>query len=211
MTTLLSMMHGDSMLDIINYLESTGFFVGCIYSYLFGIMSICVICNLFVSIIEEAYVNTKIKNKDHWVYTFLKVKNNDDDKEITKKKIKKIQGIRSKNIIRMAFEEENNYENINDSGMINNSNDNRFNSSLNLSNNNSLSSRISLKSNKENDIKKFKEMIEKGIEETKKVSNEIINAGNTNIKEEIIDILINNINNLEIKIKKIHNSIKNPS
>ena len=211
MTTLLSMMNGDSILDIINDLESTGFFVGCIYSYLFGIMSICVICNLFVSIIEEAYVNTKIKNKDHWVYTFLKVKNNDDDKEITKKKIKKIQGIRSKNIIRMAFEEENNYENINDSGMINNSNDNSFNSSLNLSNNNSLSSRISLKSNKENDIKKFKEMIEKGIEETKKVSNEIINAGNTNIKEEIIDILINNINNLEIKIKKIHNSIKNPS
>ena len=54
-------------------------------------------------------------------------------------------------------------------------------------------------------------MIEKGIEETKKVSNEIINAGNTNIKEEIIDILINNINNLETKINKIHNSIKNPS
>ena len=51
-------------------------------------------------------------------------------------------------------------------------------------------------------------MIEKGIEESENISKEIINSGYTNVKEEIIGILLNRIISLEKKIKSIHNSIK---
>ena len=202
MTTLLSMMNGDSILDIINDLESNGFFIGCIYSYSFGIMSICVICNLFVSIIEEAYVNTKIKNKDHWVYSFLKKKEEEEnEEEVTKMKRKKIQDYRSKNIIRAAFEED---EQLNIAKNLNNSLD-ALNMTINSNNNNIYMNNNNL--NIEQEIRKYKEMIEKGIEESENISNELINAGYTNIKEEIIKILLNRIMSLENKIKSIHNSI----
>ena len=208
MTTLLSMMNGDSILDIINDLESTGFFIGCIYSYSFGIMSICVICNLFVSIIEEAYVNTKIKNKDHWVYSFLNVNDKEEnEEEITKRKRKKIQDYRSKNIIRAAFEEDKQLNLVNN---INTSlNSTNANIDLNISNNHFSINNNSNNLNIEQEIRKYKEMIEKGIEESENISNELINAGYTNIKEEIIKILLNRIMSLENKIKSIHNSIKN--
>ena len=29
--------------------------------------------NVFISIIEEAYVSTKIKNQNHWIYSYLKI------------------------------------------------------------------------------------------------------------------------------------------
>ena len=207
MTTLLSMMNGDSILDIINDLESTGFFIGCIYSYSFGIMSICVICNLFVSIIEEAYVNTKIKNKDHWVYSFLNVNDKEEnEEEITKRKRKKIQDYRSKNIIRAAFEEDKQLNLVNN---INTSlNSTNANIDLNISNNHFSINNNSNNLNIEQEIRKYKEMIEKGIEESENISNEIINSGYTNVKEEIIGILLNRIISLEKKIKSIHNSIK---
>jgi hypothetical protein len=206
MTTLLSMMNGDSILDIINDLESTGFFVGCIYSYLFGIMSICVICNLFVSIIEEAYVNTKIKNKDHWVYSFLNVKDKEEnEEEVSKVKRKKIEDYRSKNIIRAALEED---DQINLKKNINTSLDSS-NITLNSINNISYMNNSNNDLNIEQEIRKYKEMIEKGIEESENISNEIINSGYPSVKEEIIRLLLNKIITLENKIKSIHNSINN--
>jgi hypothetical protein len=29
--------------------------------------------NVFISIIEEAYVSTKMKNQNHWIYSYLKI------------------------------------------------------------------------------------------------------------------------------------------
>ena len=206
MTTLLSMMNGDSILDIINDLESNGFFIGCIYSYFFGILSICVICNLFVSIIEEAYVNTKIKNKDHWVYSFLNVQDKEEnEEEVSKVKRKKIEDYRSKNIIRAALEED---DQINLKKNINTSLDSS-NITLNSINNISYMNNSNNDLNIEQEIRKYKEMIEKGIEESENISNEIINSGYPSVKEEIIRLLLNKIITLENKIKSIHNSINN--
>ena len=32
--------------------------------------------NVFISIIEEAYMANKMNNKNHWIYTYLKIDNN---------------------------------------------------------------------------------------------------------------------------------------
>jgi len=73
MITLFSMLNGDSVFDIFNDLTGVSFFIGQVYCYIFCIMFIVVVMNVFISIIEEAYVSTKMKNQNHWIYSYLKV------------------------------------------------------------------------------------------------------------------------------------------
>lgn len=70
---LFSMINGDSIYDIISDLSGISFFLGQIYSYSFCILFIVVVMNVFISIIEEAYVSSKMRNQNHWIYNYLKI------------------------------------------------------------------------------------------------------------------------------------------
>lgn len=72
MRTLFSLMNGDSVFDIFNELTQVNFIFGQLYGYIFCIIFIVVVMNIFVSIIEEAYVSTKMKN-DSSIYSYLKI------------------------------------------------------------------------------------------------------------------------------------------
>ena len=62
-------------------------------------MFICVVVNIFVSIIEEAFVNSKVKNKKHWIYSFVKKEQKKDETSKTKTEMKMYAEVRRKNII----------------------------------------------------------------------------------------------------------------
>ena len=70
---LFSMINGDSIYDIISDLSGISFFLGQIYSYSFCLLFIVVVMNVFISIIEEAYVSSKMRNQNHWIYNYLKI------------------------------------------------------------------------------------------------------------------------------------------
>jgi hypothetical protein len=73
MMTLFAMLNGDSVFDIFHDLSGVSFFLGQLYCYIFCIIFIVVVMNVFISIIEEAYVSTKMKNQNHWIYSYLKI------------------------------------------------------------------------------------------------------------------------------------------
>ncbi len=128
MMTLFAMLNGDSVWDIFHDLSGVSFFIGQMYCYIFCIIFIVVVMNVFISIIEEAYVSTKMRNQNHWIYSYLKIDPNyikikdvgeagneiDDhgdlvrkedgyeEKVMTKEKSKLLKSITSKNILREA-------------------------------------------------------------------------------------------------------------
>lgn len=73
MMTLFAMLNGDSVFDIFHDLSGVSFFLGQLYCYTFCIIFVVVVMNVFISIIEEAYVSTKMKNQNHWIYSYLKI------------------------------------------------------------------------------------------------------------------------------------------
>ena len=76
--TLFAIMNGDSIYDITSDLTGVNFFFGQLYTYTFGLLFIAVVMNIFVSIIEESYVKSKISIKNHWIYTYLNIGNKAD-------------------------------------------------------------------------------------------------------------------------------------
>jgi hypothetical protein len=73
MMTLFAVLNGDSVFDVFHDLSGVSFFIGQLYCYIFCIIFIVVVMNVFISIIEEAYVSTKMKNQNHWIYSYLKI------------------------------------------------------------------------------------------------------------------------------------------
>jgi hypothetical protein len=120
MMTLFAMLNGDSVFDIFHDLSGVSFFIGQAYCYSFCIIFIVVVMNVFISIIEEAYVSTKMQNQNHWIYSYLKIDPNyvhikdiDDSKnegkrgdllmDHSKQRNKLLQSLNSKNILREAI------------------------------------------------------------------------------------------------------------
>ena len=102
---LFGMMNGDSLLDVINDIVDNSYFLGHIYIYLFIFLFICFVINVFVSIIEDSFVSSKIKNQDHWIHSF--VHKNEDKKEdkgnISRTEMKLRDEMRRKSMIRNAL------------------------------------------------------------------------------------------------------------
>ena len=73
MNALFALMHGDSIFDILKDLSSFSFLLGQIYIYIFCTLFIVIVLNVFISIIEEAYIVKKLQNKNHWVNDYLKL------------------------------------------------------------------------------------------------------------------------------------------
>ena len=83
MKALVSVTLGDSIYDIITDITGKSNFFGQIYGYIFTILFIIVVMNVFVAVIQEGFVKTKFKNRSHWIYNSLH-KNEDIQNECIK-------------------------------------------------------------------------------------------------------------------------------
>lgn len=206
--TLLAMMNGDSVLDIISDLKGINFFIGQVYSYLFGGLFIAVVMNIFVSIIEEAYVESKMKNRNHWIYSFLKMNqsntkeamvsvndsisnsnSNEDKIDMTKGPRKLYEKVRSKAILREAI-------NIEMS---------RFDDkNLDVSPKNKNSHLMNI----DNPIEQYLNKIDKALKELENIAEEVVASNESKMKSELKKFLQQNISHLKHnKIKVIEDTI----
>jgi hypothetical protein len=70
-------MNGDSIYDIAFQLKGMYFVLGQLYSYSFCVLFIVVVMNVFISIIQEAYVyNGKEKGGEWELWKYLKMEGN---------------------------------------------------------------------------------------------------------------------------------------
>ena len=65
--TLFSMMNGDSLTDVHNDISYTNFLIGNLYVYFFAFVSISVIQNVFITIVEDGYLSIKYKSSYDWL------------------------------------------------------------------------------------------------------------------------------------------------
>ena len=77
MKALYAIVNGDSVYDIIVDITDKDNFFGQVYGYLFTILFIVVVMNVFIAIIQEAYVSAKVASQSHWIYSHL-LKNTDN-------------------------------------------------------------------------------------------------------------------------------------
>ena len=77
MKALFAIINGDSVYDIIVDITNKSNFFGQVYGYLFTILFIVVVMNVFIAIIQEAYVSAKVASQSHWIYSNL-LKNTDN-------------------------------------------------------------------------------------------------------------------------------------
>jgi hypothetical protein len=83
MKALFAIVNGDSVYDIIVDIVDKSNFFGQIYGFLFTILFIVVVMNVFIAIIQEAYVSAKVESQSHWIYTNL-LKNDNIENETIK-------------------------------------------------------------------------------------------------------------------------------
>ena len=195
---LFGMMNGDSILDIINDITQNSYFLGQIYIYLFNLLFICVVINIFVSIIEEAFVNSKLKNQNHWIYSFVKKDQNKEEEGIgvTRGEMKMYDEMRRKNIIRETL-----YENKDNNNKIKNENELE-----------SLKDKIPIRQNKKRetikDVDIFSNVLIEAKKEIKNVKKEIEECKESKMKYELKQFLAKRISNLEKIILEVQNSLK---
>ena len=189
--SLFGMMNGDSILDIIQDITQNSYFLGQLYIYSFNILFICVVINIFVSIIEEAFVNSKIKNQNHWIYSFVKKEQN----RVTRGEMKMYEEMRRKNIIRDVLNE--------DKKKIEIQNEN--NSEI-------LSDKINIRKSKKRetvkDVDIFSNMIQEAKKEIRNVTKEIEECKESKMKYELNQYLIKRISKLGKLILDVQNSLQ---
>ena len=71
MKALFAIFLGDSIYDIMSDLMDRSNFFGQVYGYLYTILFIIVVMNVFVAIIQEGFMKTKFESKSHWIYNSL--------------------------------------------------------------------------------------------------------------------------------------------
>ena len=82
MKALFAIVNGDSIFDIIVDITDKSNFAGQIYGFLFTILFIIVVMNVFIAIIQEAYVSAKVERKSHWIYSNLLKNDNIENENI---------------------------------------------------------------------------------------------------------------------------------
>eukprot|EP00347_Sterkiella_histriomuscorum_P001498 403371804 len=65
--TLFAMMNGDSLTEIHSDLSYSKFLIGNLFMYIFVFISICVIQNVFITIVEDGYLSIKYKSSYDWL------------------------------------------------------------------------------------------------------------------------------------------------
>ena len=77
--SLFSIMMGDSICDILTELKSlqgVKSFIGLVYGIIFCMVTILIILNLFIQIIDDGYVAVKMRNKSSFVLNYINKPNN---------------------------------------------------------------------------------------------------------------------------------------
>ena len=195
---LFGMMNGDSILDVINDITQNSYFLGQIYIYFFNILFICVVINIFVSIIEEAFVNSKLKNQNHWIYSFVKKEHNKKEEEgtgVTRGEMKMYEEMRRKNIIRDTLSENK------DSNKEDKENE------LHILNE-KITMRKNIKRETIKDVDIFSNILQEAKKEIKNVKKEIEECKESKMKYELNQYLAKRITNLEKLILDVKNSLK---
>ena len=186
---LFGMMNGDSIRDIINDVLDNSYLLGHIYIYLFNTLFICFVINIFVSIIEDSFVSSKIKNQNHWIYSLVKKNENEDKANISRKEMRLYDEMRRKNLIRNVLSKsrenlrEQNDQNINanEKGQIN----------------------LTLKES----IKDFDRSFSKIKEEIQNITNEIKESNDCKMKYELKQFILKRISNLQKLISEEQKSL----
>ena len=187
---LFGMMNGDSLIDVINDMIDNNFFLGHLYIYLFLFLFICFVINIFVSIIEDSFVSSKMKNQNHWIYSFVKKTDNknDDKSKLSRTEMKLRDEMRRKSLIRTALnkagkKEKDNIEKekliLNEQGQLN----------LNES------------------IKYFDQTFNKMKDDIKNITNEIKESKECKMKNELKQFILKRISNLQKLINKKQKSL----
>ena len=187
---LFGMMNGDSLIDVINDMIDNNFFLGHLYIYLFLFLFICFVINIFVSIIEDSFVSSKMKNQNHWIYSFVKKTDNknDDKSKLSRTEMKLRDEMRRKSLIRTALnkagkKEKDNIEKekliLNEQGQLN----------LNES------------------IKYFDQTFNKMKDDIKNITNEIKESKECKMKNELKQFILKRISNLQKLISEDQKSL----
>lgn len=229
--SLFAMMNGDSIYDIIKDLAGVNFFIGQIYAYTFGILFIAVVMNIFVSIIEEAYVSSKIKNQNHWIYSFLKLDNsgsNSNDgsgtgeasgassfnglSDMTKDKRKICEIVRSKNILRDAINMEMSSEfSRSNTGELIEKDEDQGDMHLTYTDKKMEKAKSPLKKSKsfnfENELNKYTNKIDKAMLEAENIAKGVQSSTESQMKKELKMFLQDHIRLLENKIIDIKSKL----
>ena len=71
MKALFAIFLGDSIYDIMADIMDLSNFFGQVYGYLYSIISIIVVMNVFVAILQEGFKKAKFESKSHWIYNSL--------------------------------------------------------------------------------------------------------------------------------------------
>lgn len=122
MIILFSLAQGDSVFDTFKDLSGVSFIIGQIYLYLFCIIFIVVVLNIFIAIIEEAYINSKMQSKTHWVFDYIKKDKRQNIQfkppiEEMNKKEEEIQNLQNLNNRKKVVKKANSNRNLSASGM----------------------------------------------------------------------------------------------
>ena len=68
---LFSLFMGDSIFDITDDLTDKDKLFGVIYCYLYNILFICVVMNVFNSLVQSAFIKSKVQEQNNWIYNSL--------------------------------------------------------------------------------------------------------------------------------------------
>ena len=187
---LFGMMNGDSLIDVINDMIDNNFFLGHLYIYLFLFLFICFVINIFVSIIEDSFVSSKMKNQNHWIYSFLKKTDNknDDKSKLSRTEMKLRDEMRRKSLIRTALNKagKNEKDNIEKEKLILNEQ-----GQLNLN----------------ESIKYFDQTFNKMKDDIKNITNEIKESKECKMKNELKQFILKRISNLQKLISEEQKSL----
>jgi len=188
---LFGMMNGDSIRDVINDCLENSYFLGHIYIYLFNTLFICFVINIFVSIIEDSFVSSKIKNQNHWIYSLVK-KNQykkEDKANISRKEMRLYDEMRRKSLIRNVLSKSReNLKDLTDQD-INTSEKEQLNLSLNES------------------IQDFDRSFDKIKDEIQNITNEIKESKDCKMKHELKQFILKRISNLQKLLSEEQKSI----
>jgi len=187
---LFGMMNGDSLIDVINDMIDNNFFLGHLYIYLFLFLFICFVINIFVSIIEDSFVSSKMKNQNHWIYSFVKKTDNknDDKSKLSRTEMKLRDEMRRKSLIRTALNKagKNEKDNIEKEKLILNEQ-----GQLNLN----------------ESIKYFDQTFNKMKDDIKNITNEIKESRECKMKNELKQFILKRISNLQKLISEEQKSL----
>ena len=187
---LFGMMNGDSILDVINDMIDNNYFLGHIYIYLFLILFICFVINIFVSIIEDSFVSSKLKNQNHWIYSFVKQnqKKNTDTQTVSREEMRLRDEMRRKNLIRNVLRKSDKKtdENNDKDKLIQNEKE---------------------QTNLNESIKDFYKSFNRIKDEIKIITNEIKESRECKMKYELRQFILKRISNLQKLISEEQNSL----